>query len=461
MARTTQTIATDYQANRDLATARTALQALEVANVNQWLIYTTESAIDAGEVAATTNALVTLALDLGLQSNVIEGYARANGLHPASINANAETAVVDSALNHSGSADDAQLNAPPSNGNEVAVLVPMPDVANNVAPAVSNEADSPEAAAVQLKPTPAPIDNGQTAAVADAGAAAPDAVEAEEATATPTVEPTATVATQPSVLASTGINVRSGPGVEYEIAGALAAGESAQIAGKNPAADWWEIILPSGRQGWVYSPLVETNGNTDGIAVAVNIPTPPPPTPTSPPPPTAAPVVEEPVAAEPAATTAPEPAPVAEGPTFRAVEKRLWDVVENGGQLNGPSVTCGEKRQLVVRVIDAAGNPLNGVAVQAIYGAQEIFISGDQGKGDGIAEFVLGGGQAVKVIRDSNGNEVTSEEVYNLSTKPWEIPFETLIGGRFCTDEASCQSFVDATGCYGHYSWTVTFQRNY
>jgi hypothetical protein len=168
--------------------------------------------------------------------------------------------------------------------------------------------------------------------------------------------------------------------------------------------------------------------------------------------------VAEPTAEAPA-EVAPQPAPG--GPDFRVVEKRLWDVVENGGRLDGISVTCGEKRQLVVNVLDAAGNRLNGVAVQAIYGAQEIYVSGEQGKGDGVVEFVLGGGQALKVIRDADGREVSSEEVYGLSTKPWEIPYETLIGGRFCTDEASCKSFVDATGCYGHYSWTVTFQRSY
>ncbi|OUC05377.1 hypothetical protein RY27_27660, partial [Litorilinea aerophila] len=168
-----------------------------------------------------------------------------------------------------------------------------------------------------------------------------------------------------------------------------------------------------------------------------------------------------PVAAEPTqAPEAPAPAP-ADGPDFRVVEKRLWDVYENGGRLDGPSVVCGEKRQLVVNVIDANGNRLNGVAVQVLYGAQEIYVTGAQGKGDGVVEFVLGAGQDVRVIRDVDGREVSSEVARGLTTRPAEIPYEYLIQGRYCTDDASCKTFVDAPGCYGHYSWTVTFQRSY
>jgi hypothetical protein len=143
------------------------------------------------------------------------------------------------------------------------------------------------------------------------------------------------------------------------------------------------------------------------------------------------------------------------------VERRLWDVYENGGSLSGPTVICGEKRQLVVNVLDANGNRLNGVAVQALYGAQEIYVTGSQGKGDGVSEFVLGRGQDVKVIRDADGREVTSDVATGLVTEPAGIPYELLIAGRYCTDAASCKSFVDAPGCWGHYSWTVTFKRKY
>ena len=145
------------------------------------------------------------------------------------------------------------------------------------------------------------------------------------------------------------------------------------------------------------------------------------------------------------------------------VEKRLWDVYENGGSKDGPTVTCGERRELHVYVRDANGAPLNGVAIQAQLGAREILVTGAQGKGDGKAEFVLGGGQDVAVIRDTDGREVTSDVVYGLTTDPRGIPFEQFIAGQYCADEATCREWVNAPypPCFGHYSWTVTFQRKY
>ncbi len=443
-AATTEKIAMTYQATQDLAEAQAQLAQLDVANVNQWLLLTTESAIKNNGNNSETNALVKLSLDLGLRSNVIVDYARQNALlenqataTTAALGSNDSGAVNNAvAANLDKSANQVGRVIVPLATSEVVALQPTTVVADQQAQATSSTASVDQS----LAPT----------ATAESALVAPTV----ELVATATPEATVTPETQPSVRAASGINVRTGPGVDYGIAGAMSAGESAQILNKNQTGDWWEVLLPSGTNGWVYGSLVQTDGDVSAISVALNIPTPPPTPVPAPTEVAVAPVEVPPVEAAPVG-----PAPG--GPDFRVVERRLWDVVENGGQLNGISVTCGEKRQLVVNVLDAAGNRLNGVAVQAIYGAQEVFVSGSQGKGDGVAEFVLGGGQALKVIRDADGREVSSEEVYNLSTKPWEIPYETLIGGHFCTDEASCKSFVDHTGCYGHYSWTVTFQRSY
>ncbi|MEZ4675625.1 MAG: SH3 domain-containing protein [Caldilineaceae bacterium] len=445
-------IAAAYQAAHNLDDARSALDQLEVANANQWLILTTEAAIREQGNQAETSALVALTMDLGLRSNMISSFATEHNLIVQQAGANnlavggrqpADTTAPETA-NVPG--DSALAN------NVAAVIVPLPVDSPN------NSADAPVAGNAELNtvvtsPAAAPPESsdGQAAAVETTDTAQLGAQEnATVADATETPVPPAAPDTQPMVVVSTGLNMRSGPGIDYAVIGALSAGDSAQILGKNEAGNWWQVQGSDGSQGWLYGPLVQTSGDTAAVAVVLNIPTPPP---------TAVPVPTEPSA--PAEPVASAPTPVPAGPDFRVVEKRLWDVEENGGRLDGPSVTCGEKRQLIVNLIDAAGNRINGVAVQAIYGAQEVIVSGSQGKGDGISEFVLGGGQALKVIRDADGRDVSSEEVYGLSTKPWEIPFETLIGGRFCTDDASCQSFVDATGCYGHYSWTVTFQRAY
>ena len=111
----------------------------------------------------------------------------------------------------------------------------------------------------------------------------------------------------------------------------------------------------------------------------------------------------------------------------------MWNVEETGGVVDsGGSVRCGEKRELHVIVLDANGNRLNGVAVQAIYGAQEVFVTGSQGKGDGQVEFVLGEGQGVKVIRDADGREVTSDVVDGMITHSPYIAEEDLIAARYC-----------------------------
>jgi uncharacterized protein YraI len=402
-------IAQEFRQDGDLSRARIQLESLEVANVLSWLVYIAEERISEAAGSAETHAVVALALAMGGSSGAIRTYALQNGLL-------------------------AEPTPPPQ-----PVAQAVPPIAP-VAPA--QEPVVPQAQIVVPTETPA---------------AAVDAAPAEAPAEAPAAAPTETPITNPQVRASTSLNVRGGPGTNYPVVGALEGGSQADIVAKNPAGDWWQVTMPNGQQGWVYGQLVEAAGDTTSVAVAANIPEPPPVPPTATPAPVAEPPPAEPAPAEP---QLPAPAPSG-GPDFRVVEKRLWDVYENGGSLSGPTVVCGEKRQLVVNVIDANGNRVNGVAVQALFGAQEIYVTGVQGKGDGAVEFVLGRGQDVKVVRDADGREVSSEVAAGLTTEPGNIPYDKLIAGRYCTDDASCKRFVDAPGCWGHYSWTVTFQRNY
>ncbi len=110
------------------------------------------------------------------------------------------------------------------------------------------------------------------------------------------------------VTASVGLNVRSGPGIDYEAVGGLRAGESAQIAGKNADGSWWQIVYPAGSGGraWVsanakYSTAVRTEGvpvvetpPLPATAFPTSTPTSPLPTETAgppPPPPSSKPVI--------------------------------------------------------------------------------------------------------------------------------------------------------------------------
>lgn len=70
------------------------------------------------------------------------------------------------------------------------------------------------------------------------------------------------------------INVRSGPSVKYDIIGVLVPGQQVPALGRTPGGDWVQItyVGVQGSVGWVYSPLVEVNGNVPIVE--------PPPTPT-------------------------------------------------------------------------------------------------------------------------------------------------------------------------------------
>ncbi len=229
-------------------------------------------------------------------------------------------------------------------------------------------------------------------------------------------------------------NLRAGPGTGYAVVGSVPKGTTVRIAGTNQPGTWYH--LTSGR--WIASFLVDLGGAGSSRApVPTMVPTP-------------APTQVEQV---------PEPVPSGSGNQFVLVQRRLWDVRENGGWLDGPSVHCGEGRELHVDVLDANGSRLNGVAVQVQYGAREIEVTGAQGKGDGVAEFVLGGGQDVRVVRDKNGAPATSDMATGLSTNAANIAHADLIAAGYCQDEESCRHFAENNGCLGHFSWNVTFQR--
>lgn len=115
---------------------------------------------------------------------------------------------------------------------------------------------------------------------------APAVAAAAAATATPE-SPMVTIG---NVL----MNVRGGPGTNYNVVGTASPGQEFRITGKSPGlGDWWQIDY-GGRTGWVYSQLV-TAANAETVQVALNIPAPPPPTAT-PVPPTPVPAPTQPPA---------------------------------------------------------------------------------------------------------------------------------------------------------------------
>ena len=63
----------------------------------------------------------------------------------------------------------------------------------------------------------------------------------------------------PIVTVGGDMNVRSGPGEEYERIGGAFAGEEFDITGKNEDGDWWQIEFED-REGWIYAPFVTATG---------------------------------------------------------------------------------------------------------------------------------------------------------------------------------------------------------
>jgi uncharacterized protein YraI len=131
-------------------------------------------------------------------------------------------------------------------------------------PATLNAVTAPTAAVQVL-----PADAGITPQLADEPATEPATVSAPPA-----------AACKPQLSANSPVNVRSGPGTEYDAIGALNTGQTTAIDGKNDDGTWWYIVFPSGPagHGWVAASVTTATCNPTTVAVVAAPPTPVPPT---------------------------------------------------------------------------------------------------------------------------------------------------------------------------------------
>ena len=166
----------------------------------------------------------------------------------------------------------------------------------------------------------------------------PPATEAPPAQETPPPDTPTTAPSGPSVMVDVNLNVRTGPGTNYDRIGVVPEGTSVDIVGRTADSAWWQISYadgPDGR-GWI-SAGYGTATNTETVPV---VEAPPPPTPSAPTP----------------APTSPAPAPA---PTATYQFTPLaWEGQWNAGlaQIRG-------------KILDPAGNPVSGVFVQAKCGS--------------------------------------------------------------------------------------------
>jgi hypothetical protein len=131
-------------------------------------------------------------------------------------------------------------------------------------------------------------------------------------TPTPTVTPgtpTATVSTEPHLITRTDLNVRGGPGMEYDLLGLLPNGAQTAIVGRDGTRQWWQIRFAPAADGlgWVSAdPAYAQVFNVEAIPV---VPAPPTPTgtPTQTATPTHTPTGTPTLTATPTATLTPTP----------------------------------------------------------------------------------------------------------------------------------------------------------
>ena len=97
------------------------------------------------------------------------------------------------------------------------------------------------------------------------------------ATATPGEDlPTSTRTPQPAVgyVNVDLMNVRSGPGAEYQVITQIAKGTLVVIIGTNLDRTWWEARLPDGTVGWVFGEYIDESGCVECVPVSRIPPTP-------------------------------------------------------------------------------------------------------------------------------------------------------------------------------------------
>jgi uncharacterized protein YraI len=135
----------------------------------------------------------------------------------------------------------------------------------------------------------------------------------------PAPTPTDTPEPRPfAVVADPLVNLRTGPGTDFQVLGQATQGTRLEIVGRNEAGDWWQVCCFDGQQAWVIDELVTREGPVERVALALDLPTATPtPTPTTEP--TATPT-SLPVAAAPTVAVAPAGAQDREGTPFELTQ---------------------------------------------------------------------------------------------------------------------------------------------
>ena len=313
--------------------------------------------------------------------------------------------------------------------------------------------------------TPTPVVQIEAAtatpvAVATVANAAPVA-EAPIATAipVPAETPTPTPSAQPQLTVNgDAVNIRQGPDTGYGIIASAENGQTFPVTGRNGAGDWWQICCFDGQPGWIFVALT-TGQNVEGVTVAENIPA-LPPTPIVAPEaaaPTSAPAAES----APAPASAPDPAASSAGffdpnAAYQITQFRVLGLDENNGGIRSSSAL----HYILVTVLDAAGNPVNGAVIRNLVGEKKDVASGS--KGAGTAEITMFWEPYKLTVAADPSGPTTSQVSNQMGLAFPHLPdIVGKLGGldyeyAVCpTLEIKCGWPIQAV----HFSYEITFQK--
>lgn len=84
----------------------------------------------------------------------------------------------------------------------------------------------------------------------------------------PTASATATATPVPDAAVGRSLtNLRSGPGVGYEILAEVESRTPLEVLGKSPSEEWIKVLTPAGLEGWMFLLPLELNIPLDSIPV--------------------------------------------------------------------------------------------------------------------------------------------------------------------------------------------------
>jgi uncharacterized protein YraI len=315
-----------------------------------------------------------------------------------------------------------------------------------------------EAAPPTAAPTAAPTETPLVLVATPAAAEPAPAVAAE---------PTATAAAA-AQLNITGdlVNVRRGPGTEFELVGTATAGANYNVIARNAAGDWWQVCCFDGQNGWIFGELA-TVTNADSVAVAADQPV-------------AAAVVAEAVAAAPTATnpqdpktpTPQAPAPVAPydpsassagnfdpNAQYQIVQFKVLGLDENNGGIRDSSA----QHHIFLTVLDQNGAGIDGAVVRNLVGDKSEVVTGSKGPGKAEISMYY---EPVKlaVVSDPSG-PVTSQvsnqmglifpHLPDIVGKLGDVNYEY---GACPTIDIKCKWPLSDVN-FLHFSYEITFQK--